>query len=71
MPFHGIPAEASQGSRLKVNKGFRHGAWNPRAADRVALAASQRMEAAMKGIFAWLIGIPIPIIILLYFFDVF
>ena len=25
----------------------------------------------MKGIFAWLIGIPIPIIILLYLFDVF
>jgi len=25
----------------------------------------------MKGIFAWVIGIPIPIIILLYLFDVF
>jgi len=25
----------------------------------------------MKGILAWLIGIPIPIIILLYLFDVF
>ena len=25
----------------------------------------------MKGIFAWLIGIPIPIIIILYFLDVF
>jgi len=25
----------------------------------------------MKGILAWLIGIPIPIIILLYFVDVF
>ena len=26
---------------------------------------------AMKGIFAWLIGIPIPIIIILYLMDVF
>ncbi len=29
------------------------------------------LEAPMKGILAWLIGIPIPIIILLYFVDVF
>lgn len=28
-------------------------------------------DLPMKGIFAWLIGIPIPIIILLYLFDVF
>lgn len=34
---------------------------------------SQRPEEdpPMKGIAAWLIGIPIPIIILLYLFDVF
>jgi hypothetical protein len=29
------------------------------------------LEMAMKGIIGWLIGIPIPIIILLYLFDVF
>lgn len=29
------------------------------------------MEAPMKGILAWIIGIPIPIIILLYLFDIF
>lgn len=29
------------------------------------------MEATMKGILAWAIGIPIPIIILLYLADVF
>ena len=28
-------------------------------------------ESAMKGIFAWLIGIPIPIIIILYLLNVF
>jgi len=28
-------------------------------------------ETAMKGILAWAIGLPIPIIILLYLFDVF
>ncbi|NJS38216.1 MAG: hypothetical protein HC783_03485 [Rhodobacteraceae bacterium] len=28
-------------------------------------------ETAMKGIIAWAIGLPIPIIILLYLFDVF
>ncbi len=28
-------------------------------------------EHSMKGILAWLIGIPIPIIIILYFLDVF
>jgi hypothetical protein len=28
-------------------------------------------KPAMKGIAAWLLGIPIPVIILLYFFDVF
>jgi hypothetical protein len=32
----------------------------------------QRQEhTAMKGIFAWMIGIPIPIIIILYLMDVF
>ena len=29
------------------------------------------MEAPMKGILAWIIGIPIPIIILFYLFDIF
>jgi len=29
------------------------------------------MEAIMKGILAWLIGIPIPLIIILYLLDVF
>jgi len=28
-------------------------------------------ENVMKGVLAWIIGIPIPIIILLYVFDVF
>ena len=28
-------------------------------------------DGAMKGIFAWMIGIPIPIILILYFVDVF
>jgi hypothetical protein len=28
-------------------------------------------EIAMKGIIAWAVGLPIPIIILLYVFDVF
>lgn len=36
-----------------------------------ALPLQLMQEASMKGIFAWLIGIPIPIIILLYVFDVF
>lgn len=30
-----------------------------------------KKEASMRGILAWVIGIPIPIIILLYLFDVF
>ncbi len=30
-----------------------------------------RKEIIMKGIGAWLLGIPIPIIIILYLFDVF
>ena len=32
---------------------------------------NQSKDRVMKGIFAWLIGIPIPIIILLYLADVF
>jgi hypothetical protein len=31
----------------------------------------QRTEVSMKGILAWMIGIPIPIILILYFADVF
>lgn len=37
---------------------------------RPALRAIE-METDMKGILAWVIGIPIPIIILLYLFDFF
>ncbi|MDZ7908130.1 MAG: hypothetical protein U5N10_07910 [Gemmobacter sp.] len=36
-----------------------------------ALIRQPNPEDIMKGIFAWVIGIPIPIIILLYLFDVF
>jgi hypothetical protein len=35
------------------------------------LSVQQPTEDKMKGILAWLIGIPIPLIILLYLFDVF
>lgn len=35
------------------------------------MALRHHKEAHMRGILAWLIGIPIPIIILLYLFDVF
>ncbi len=33
--------------------------------------SSQQRRRAMKDILAWAIGIPLPIIILLYFLDVF
>lgn len=36
-----------------------------------AVQCRPRRRTAMKGIGAWLLGIPIPIIILLYLFDVF
>jgi hypothetical protein len=36
-----------------------------------AFPPEPKREVSMKGIFAWLIGIPIPIIILLYLFHVF
>jgi hypothetical protein len=35
------------------------------------VAARRQGDRAMKGILAWAIGLPIPIIILLYLFDVF
>jgi hypothetical protein len=31
----------------------------------------QKEVATVKGVFAWLIGIPIPIIVVLYLIDVF
>ena len=37
----------------------------------MVVLADQQRRTAMKGILAWVIGIPIPIIILLYLFDVF
>lgn len=46
-----------------------------RGGNRDAAAAFFRQathgECAMKGVLLWLIGIPIPIIILLYIFNVF
>ncbi len=44
---------------------------NPLRPPALLLHKPQQRTRIMKGIFAWLIGIPIPIIILLYFFDVF
>jgi hypothetical protein len=35
------------------------------------IAGARLQEPAMKGVLAWLIGIPIPIIIILYLLDVF
>jgi hypothetical protein len=36
-----------------------------------ALPRATKRRVNMKGILAWVIGIPIPIIIILYFLDVF
>jgi hypothetical protein len=41
------------------------------AAEVAVGAAYFQGDFAMKGILAWAIGLPIPIIILLYLFDVF
>jgi hypothetical protein len=41
------------------------------AAGAADVAARRQGDRAMKGILAWAIGLPIPIIILLYLFDVF
>jgi hypothetical protein len=38
---------------------------------RAFLSHNNHRSTAMKGILAWAIGIPIPIIIILYFTDVF
>ena len=54
-------------ARCGIPVGPRQG--NPAAALRVHPANSGRI-LAMKGVLAWLIGIPIPIIILLYLFNV-
>jgi hypothetical protein len=44
----------------------------PTRPGRVSPATTYRLgRRIMKGILAWVIGIPIPIIILLYLFDVF
>jgi hypothetical protein len=43
--------------------------WRLPAVSPIPGASSK--ETAMKGIIAWAIGLPIPIIILLYLFDVF
>jgi hypothetical protein len=45
----------------------------PSAASRpgLAFAVPEDEDDPMRGILAWLIGIPIPIIILLYLFGVF
>ena len=43
---------------------------NRRQPVRVALQYATK-GTSMRGILAWLIGIPIPIIIILYFLDVF
>jgi hypothetical protein len=44
---------------------------NRRKPPRVPGAGPAIRSPIMKGVLAWLIGIPIPIIILLYLFDVF
>ena len=44
---------------------------NPGATLRVHPATTAEGSLPMKGIAAWLIGIPIPIIIILYLVDVF
>lgn len=48
--------------------------WQPRRRNQrrcVGLPVSTTKGHPMKGGLAWLIGIPIPVIILLYVFDVF
>jgi hypothetical protein len=40
-------------------------------APRPGVHRQQQEYTAVKGIFAWMIGIPIPIIIILYLMDVF
>jgi hypothetical protein len=49
----------------------RHGPVQPLPAAAVVIAGTRLQEPAMKGALAWLIGIPIPIIIILYLLDVF
>jgi hypothetical protein len=43
---------------------------NPKAMSRVKVAKWQQKEIEMRGVLLWLVGIPIPIIILLYLFHV-
>jgi hypothetical protein len=38
--------------------------------ERSVLARTLRRKAPMRGILLWLVGIPIPVIILLYLFNV-
>ena len=42
----------------------------PAAAERSPWTGLQSKEPPMRGILLWLVGIPIPIIILLYLFNV-
>lgn len=42
----------------------------PRQAQTRAIAAVSTKEDDMRGVFLWLLGIPIPVIILLYLFHV-
>ena len=39
-------------------------------AERSMRTRTQRKETPMRGILLWLVGIPIPIIILLYLFNI-
>lgn len=52
-------------------RAVREGESGTRSQGRAFTVRQQRKDAAMKGILAWLIGIPIPIIIILYLADVF
>jgi hypothetical protein len=58
------PRQAGEAIRLA------RGRCNP-FAPRQLIAGARLQEPAMKGVLAWLIGIPIPIIIILYLLDVF
>jgi len=46
------------------------GRWNHNPPEMVHLKRFQNKEHVMRGVLLWLIGIPIPIIILLYLFHV-
>lgn len=54
----GKDGNRTRGSGVALPSSLRHG-------------GKHKKETVMKGVFAWLIGIPIPIIIILYLIDVF